>query len=326
MNILITGSSGQIGTNLALALLARGNRVPSVDKRPNAWTPTIPTEIIDMTHPPPPAAGPYGVTLPPAIKSFRPNVIVHLAAWAKVHQLVKEPAKAFENVAMTFWSLEAARLLSAGTLGGTGTAVVFGSSREVYGDVLRHVTDESMADFVVAESPYSASKIAGEAFFSSYAKCYGLKSLVFRFSNVYGRFDNDLDRMERVIPLFVKKISTGQPITVFGRDKMLDFTYVDDCVQGIIAGIDAVNSGRVSGETINLACGQGQTLYDLVTLIELATGKTAQATYAPSQTGEVTRYVADISKARQLLGYQPTTPLTRGILQYIQWCRETKFI
>jgi UDP-glucose 4-epimerase len=317
MNVLITGSSGQIGTNLALALLARGDRVLGVDKRPNAWTDKFPTEIVDMCRPP---AGENGAALPPAVKTFKPAVIVHFAAWAKVHQLVREPEKAFENVAMTHWALEAARFF------GEETAIVFGSSREVYGDILRHVTDESMADFVVAESPYSASKIAGEAFFSSYARCYGIKTLVFRFSNVYGRYDNDLDRMERVIPLFVRKIWRGEPITVFGRDKMLDFTYVDDCVSGVIAGIDAVSTSRVVDETINLAYGQGQTLFDLVTLIELATGKTANATYAPSQTGEVTRYVADISKAKSLLHYAPQTPLTRGIAQYVQWCKTTGFL
>ncbi len=113
---------------------------------------------------------------------------MHLAAWAKVHQLVKEPEKALENVNMVAWALELARA--------TKAPIIFGSSREVYGDILRHVTDESMADFVVAESPYSASKIAGEAFFSSYARCYGIKTLVFRFSNVYGRYDNDLERMD----------------------------------------------------------------------------------------------------------------------------------
>lgn len=315
MNVLITGSSGQIGTNLALALLERGDHVLGVDKRPNAWTDAFPTEVLDLCRP-----APGGFSPLPRVKTFSPHVIVHFAAWAKVHQLVREPEKAFENVAMTYWALETARHL------GGDTSVVFGSSREVYGDILRHVTDESMADFVVAESPYSASKIAGEAFFSSYARCYGIKTLVFRFSNVYGRFDNDLERMERVIPLFVRKIWNGEPITVFGKDKMLDFTYVDDCIGGVMAGIDAVATSRVVDETINLAYGQGQTLYDLVTLIELATGKQANASYAPSQTGEVTRYVADISKARSLLNYTPQTPLTRGIAQYVQWCRETGFL
>lgn len=331
MNILITGAAGQIGTNLALKLIARGDKVLGIDKRANAWTASQPNAFpmiaADMTLSP---TGTDNISrFPEQIAAFQPHAIVHLAAWAKVHQLVKEPAKALENVAMTFWALELARL--------TKAPILFGSSREVYGDILRHVTEESMADFVVAESPYSASKIAGEAFFSSYAKCYGLKTLVFRFSNVYGRYDNDLDRMERVIPLFVRKIWKGEPITVFGRNKMLDFTYVDDCVTGIAAGIDALANApstpapsatapKVAGQTINLAYGQGQTLYDLVTLIELATGKKANATYAPSQTGEVTRYVADISKAKSLLGYNPQTPLTKGIQLYIQWCKESGFI
>jgi len=317
MNILITGSSGQIGTNLALALQARGDTVMGIDKRANAWTQKFSTQILDLTTP---ATGAGEFPFPAEVMNFKPQAIVHLAAWAKVHQLVKEPAKAFENVAMTFAALELARRNKA--------PILFGSSREVYGDILRHVTDESMADFVVAESPYSASKIASEAFFSSYAKCYGLKTLVFRFSNVYGRFDNDLSRMERVIPLFVKKIWSGEAITVFGRDKMLDFTYIDDCVGGIMAGIDAITKSpeKVASQTINLAYGQGQTLYDLVTLIELATGKSASATYAPSQTGEVTRYVADISKAKSLLGYSPQTPLTKGIQHYIGWCKQTGFI
>jgi UDP-glucuronate 4-epimerase len=313
MNVLITGSSGQIGTNLALALQAHGHTVLGVDKRANTWTQAFPTEVMDLNVPPT-----VDGSLPELARRFMPAVVVHLAAWAKVHQLVKEPGKAFENVAMIYWALEAARAAKC--------AIVMGSSREVYGDILRHVTDETHTDFVVAESPYSASKIAGEAFFSSYARCYGMPTLVFRFSNVYGRYDNDLERMERVIPLFVRKIWRGEPITVFGRDKMLDFTYVDDCVSGVVAGIEALAAGRVAGETINLAYGQGQTLYDLVSLIELATGKQAQATYLPSQTGEVTRYVADISKARKLLGYVPEVPLARGMRRYVGWCRETGFI
>ena len=312
MNVLITGSSGQIGTNLGLALKARGASVMGLDKRENSWTKSFPTYAIDLVR----------LSRSGEANRFKidpkPDVIIHLAAWAKVHQLVKEPGKALENVEMACAALEVARQHKC--------PIIFGSSREVYGDIHRHVTDEGAADFVVAESPYSASKIAGEAFFYSYAKCYGLPHLVFRFSNVYGRFDNDLERMERVIPLFVKKISNGEEIVVFGRNKMLDFTYVDDCVSGLVAGIDALTAGKVVNQTINLAYGQGQTLFDLVSLIELATGRTAKASYAPSQTGEVTRYVADISKAKQLLGYAPQTPLTVGISKYVQWCRETGFI
>jgi len=310
MRILVTGSSGQIGTNLGLNLLAAGHEVLGIDNRPNAWTDDIETEKLDLV-----AVGRGTQTWSPP---WQPDCIVHLAAWAKVHQLVREPAKALENVEMAFAALEIARE--------QGCPIVFGSSREVYGDIHRHITEEGCADFVVAESPYSASKIAGEAFFYSYARCYGIRHLVFRFSNVYGRFDNDLDRMERVIPLFVRSIAEGQPIRVFGRNKMLDFTYIDDCVRGVAAGVGALVAGTVENETVNLAYGQGQTLYDLVNLIETAVGREASVTFEPPQTGEVTRYVADITKARDLLEYAPEVPLTLGIRRYVAWCRETGFI
>ena len=189
----------------------------------------------------------------------------------------------------------------------------------MYGDIHRHVTEESAADFVVAESPYSASKIAGEAFIYSYAECYGLPYLVFRFSNVYGRFDADLERMERVIPLFVRRIARGEPIVVYGREKVLDFTYYEDCVAGIVRGIDALGQRRISGQTINLAYGQGNTLVDLVNVVGLVLGKSPKVAYEPARAGEVTRYVADISKARELLGYEPQTPLSAGLPKAIAW-------
>jgi UDP-glucuronate 4-epimerase len=301
VRILVTGSSGQIGTNLSLGLLSEGHEVLGIDKRENTWTDAIPLQLFDMTTGAP--------ELP-----WKPDCIVHLAAWAKVHQLVVEPEKALENVQMSFNALELARTLD--------VPIIFSSSREVYGDIHRHITDEGMADFVVAESPYSASKIAGEAFMYSYAKCYALPLLVFRFSNVYGRYDSDAERMERVIPLFMQRLAAGEPITVFGRDKMLDFTYVDDCVNGIRAGIDALIDGKVLNETVNLAYGQGSTLYDLVNLLSLALGVTPEVTYEPSRVGEVTRYVADVSKARRILGYDPQVPLSAGIPRYVAWWRE----
>jgi len=218
-----------------------------------------------------------------------------------------------ENTQMAFNVLEYCRK--------TATPIVFGSSREVYGDIHHHITEESEADFVVAESPYSASKIAGEAYIYSYAECYGLPCLVFRFSNVYGRYDCDVDRLERVIPLFIARIAAGREIVVFGREKVLDFTYVDDCVDGVLRGIDAVVTGKVKRETVNLAFGQGSTLVDLVNLIGLALRKKPRVTYEATRPGEVTRYVADLAKAREVLDYQPQTPLTAGVPLAIEWQR-----
>lgn len=303
MKVLITGSSGQIGTNVGLGLLDRGDSVVGIDLRPNPWTDLIETLQLDLRG------------LPfddfPDGKQF--DLVLHFAANAKVFELVEHPDRAMDNISVCFHVLEYCRR---NTL-----PIIFASSREVYGDIHQHVTDEAAADFVVAESPYSASKIAGEALIYSYAQCYQLPFLVFRFSNVYGRFDNDLDRMERVIPLFMSKIAAGEPITVFGPEKVLDFTYVDDCVRGVLAGVDALHERRVSCETINLAFGQGSTLVDLVNILSLAYGKPADVTYEPTRAGEVTRYVADISKARTLLGYTPTTPLSSGLMKAVEWSR-----
>lgn len=308
MHVLITGSSGQIGTNLALELMRRDHEVLGVDIRSNAWTHEIPFRQIDLREN---CIG-HVVEL---IKGFNIDLLVHLAAHAKVHELVIEPSRARENIEMTFKALESARLAE--------IPIIFGSSREVYGDIHRHMTDESCADFVVAESPYSASKIAGEALIYSYRQCYNLPYLVFRFSNVYGRFDNDLERMERVTPLFIRRIADGKPITIFGREKVLDFTYVDDCVNGIVLAIEKIVRGELRDETINLACGQGNSLEQLVQYISASLGVDPAVTYKDSLRGEVTRYVADIGKARQLLSYEPQTFLAEGIGKTIDWWRES---
>lgn len=304
MNILVTGSSGQIGTNLALALQARGDSVLGIDCRANTWTDAIDTVRMDLA-----------AATPDELPDGEFDVVVHLAAHAKVFELVEQPVRAMANIQMLFNTLEYCRRRS--------LPIIFASSREVYGDIHHHVTHERLADFVVAESPYSASKIAGEALIYAYKQCYKLPYLVFRFSNVYGRYDSDARRMERVIPLFIERINRGLPIVVFGKQKVLDFTYVDDCVQGVMKGIDALAERRVADQTINLAYGQGWTLVDLVNLIQLALGKTANVTYEPSRPGEVMRYVADIGKARELLEYSPQMPLSGGIPRTIAWWRET---
>ncbi len=305
MNVLITGSSGQIGTNVGLALLDRGDTVLGVDIRPNNWTDRIETVSTDLSR--------SGSADLPTGASF--DMVLHFAAHAKVYELVEHPERAMENIAMSFAMIEYCRR--------NELPLIFSSSREVYGDIHRHVTDEPSADFVVAESPYSASKIAGEAMIYAYAQCYDLPYLVFRFSNVYGRYDNDLGRMERVIPLFMDLIARDQPLTLFGKEKVLDFTYVDDCVRGVVAGIDALMERRVVGQTVNLAYGEGSTLVDLINILALGLGKEPKVTYEPARHGEVTRYVADIEKARDLLGYSPQVPFTEGLIRALKWARST---
>jgi UDP-glucuronate 4-epimerase len=311
MKILLTGSSGQIGTNLAMRLLEDGHEVFGVDKRLNGWTDAFPYLLQDLAgHYTAFAGGINGVEYPDA------DLVVHFAAHAKVHQLVRQPQRALENAVMTFNVLEYARQRH--------IPFVFSSSREVYGDVHRFEEyGEQVADFAYTESTYSASKIAGEAFVYSYARCYGLPYLVFRFSNVYGRFDNDLRRMVRVIPLFIHSMLRDEPITIYGgRDKTLDFTYVDDCVDGIVRGIEALAEHRVVNQTINLAYGRGNTLLYCAERIAGELDIEPRMTLAPSLLGEVTHYVADLNKARELLGYQPQVPLEDGIARAVAWFLE----
>jgi UDP-glucose 4-epimerase len=311
MRILLTGSSGQIGTNLARRLQQDGHWVFGVDKRVNTWTREFDTLLQDLAIQYPSFKGGIaGVEYPEV------DLVVHMAAHAKVHQLVRQPHRALENAIMTFNVLEYCRQLE--------LPLVFSSTREVYGDVHRFDEyGEAAADFAYTESPYSASKITSEAFIYSYARCYGLKYLVFRFSNVYGRYDCDLQRMERVVPKFIHQMSRGEPITVYGgEEKVLDFTYIDDCVDGIARGIERLADERVANETINLAYGQGNTLVRAAELIARELGVEARIGRAPSLIGEVTHYVADIRKAHDLLDWDPTTPLDEGIPRAVQWFRE----
>jgi UDP-glucuronate 4-epimerase len=304
LRVLITGSSGQIGTNLALRLQAAGHEVFGVDKRANTWTDQFEYAVQDLLT---------GTAEGMARAWPKSDLVVHMAAHAKVHELVGQPHRALENVTMTFNVLEYCRAQR--------LPIVFGSSRETYGNLPQTAegVSEEMANFMTSASPYSASKLAGEAFVYSYARCYNLPYIVFRFSNVYGCYDDDIERMERVIPLFIRKIRRGEPVVVYGRDKLLDFTYVDDCVAGVISGIVALAEKRVQNETINLAYGKGSTLVELVQLIGRALNVEPDMHIGPTLVGEVTHYVANIGKACRLLGYAPKVPLSEGIPLAIAW-------
>lgn len=307
MRVLITGSSGQIGTNLGLKLQNEGHYVFGVDKRKNGWTGEIETLYQDLSMPYRDfETGIGSVEYPEKL-----DAVVHFAAHAKVHELVLNPARALENITMTFNVLEFCRRHN--------LPIIFSSSREVYGDIHRYITEESHADFAFTESPYSASKISGEALVYSYAQCYDVPYLVFRFSNVYGRYDNDIERMLRVIPHFIRSINQGKPITVYGEAKVLDFTYIDDCVDGVSSGLQKLVSGEIKNHTINLAYGQGNSLVDMVHFIADELGKEPNMTVEPARVGEVTHYVANIGKAHAILGYQPQVTLREGIKRSVEW-------
>lgn len=299
-SVLVTGSSGMIGTALGEALLERGHEVTGVDVDPNRWNEDLDrrTHAVDLRDPPPSPSFLEGV-----------DTIVHLAAHARVYELVKNPRLAHENAVMTNEVLEWARRHDI-------SRVVLGSSREVYGDSDAVIHSERETFVRRCESPYTASKVGSEAMLTAYQNCYGIDATILRFSNVYGRYDAS----DRVVPLFVARALDDDDLTVYGEGKVLDFTYVDDVVTGIRLCLD--NPGVASGETFNVASGEGSSLTSLAEHVTSRLDTDASVVTEPSRPGEVTRFVADISKARRLLGYEPSYSLAAGVDRAVEWYRD----
>lgn len=307
MKILVTGSSGQVGTNLCLALLQKGHSVLGIDRRSNIWTDQIPFLQVDLAQ-----SMPTPAEIVVAHPDFAPpDLVVHLAANAKVHELVKDPRRAHENTTVTFHVLEFCRRQQ--------IPIIFSSSREVYGRPMPPAVAEDATDVFHILSPYAAYKLADEMLIYAYANCYQLKYLVFRLSNVYGRFDNDIERMTRVLHIFVDQMRRGEPVTIYDRTKMIDFTYVDDCINGLILGIDKLSKGEVVNETFNLSSGSPATLVHLAETIAANLGVTPTIIDQPIQPGEINFYVADLTKARTLLGYAPQVSFEEGIKRAVEW-------
>lgn len=302
MKILVTGSSGTIGTRLCEKLLEQGLEVIGVDWLPNKWQPAIEklTRHIDLRD-------------EKKLQEFTVNgqqlkvdIVIHLAANARVYELVEHPDRARDNFLTTFNTLEWARTHGV-------KRFVFASSRETYGNSEAEKYREDMVRVEHCESPYTASKLAGEALVESYRRCYGMETVIVRFSNVYGMYDDS----ERVVPLFIRQTKKNEPLVVFGKDKSLDFTYIDDAVQGLLLILKKF--GEIDGQTFNLAFGEAHSIMELADLIKKLMKSTSAISASTSRTGEVTRYTADISKARTILGFDPQVPFAEGVKKSVEW-------
>jgi nucleoside-diphosphate-sugar epimerase len=300
--ILITGASGLIGTNLALRLLDEGHEVVGVDQVANPWTDRVPVAVQDLRELTPAAARAWG----------RVDVVVHLAARAKVHESVEHPGNALSNYSITFNVLEYCRE--------TDTPVIFASSREAYGEQAAIPVSEDRARISGAASPYAAAKLGEEALIQAYGRCYDLPFIVFRFSNVYGRYD-DYRRNGRFIPMVLQRIRSGEPITIFGAHKQYDFTYIDDAVDGVARGVALLAGRRAprAAHTINLGTGVGSSLVEAATVAGEVVGVPARIEIGAMRVGEISRYVADLTAARTVLGFEPAFSLRRGIAAYHAW-------
>lgn len=296
-SILVTGSSGTIGTALTNRLLSDGYETTGVDIVTNPWLEKVNkrTVIADLRDESELERLPTDV-----------DMVVHLGAHARVHELVRYPELARENVEILFNVLEYSRENQI-------PRFIFASSREVYGDGKKLVYDESETRVDGSESPYTASKVSGEALVNSFDSCYDISASVLRFSNVYGRYD----RSDRVIPLFIAKSTHGEELTVYGENKLLDFTYLDDCVGGVKQVIEQFPKAK--GSTLNIASGQGYSLIELAHEVNERTPSSSEIRIESSRNGEIEQFIADISTAKKLLGYSPSYSLEEGLEETIEW-------
>jgi UDP-glucose 4-epimerase len=295
-SILVTGSSGTVGTALCHRLLNEGYDVRGIDIKPNRWSDQVNERTIVADATDESVIGKLPTTI---------DIVIHLAANARVHKLVQNPDLAKENFETTFNILEYAREI--------GADFIFSSSREVYGNNGKIIYDETDTYVDECESPYTASKIGGEALVKSYDVCYGIDTSIVRFSNVYGKYDAS----NRVIPLFIAQAFQREDLTVYGDDKVLDFTYIDDCVDGVLRVVEQFN--KAAGSTFNIASGEGTSLVEVAKTIVDKTDADVSIHIEENRTGEVARYVADISKANKIFGYDPSYDIDDGIEATVDW-------
>ncbi len=295
--ILVTGSSGTIGTALCETLLGSGFDVTGADIKPNKWNPEVQKRTINIDL----RQDNLAARLPGDM-----DMVIHLAANARVYNLVVQPSLALDNILMVYNVLEYAR--NSGV-----KRILFASSREVYGNSSKEVHDEDDARIDSCESAYTASKISGEALIHAYRRCYGIDSVILRFSNVYGKYDES----DRLIPLYIKLTSENIDLVVYGRDKLLDFTHIDDTVKGIMLTIDRFED--VKSSTFNIASGKGVSIIQVAELVKNIIPSSNKVIIDSNRTGEVVKYIADITRAEKELGYHPAVDIKEGIRRSAEW-------
>ncbi|MBL7077362.1 MAG: GDP-mannose 4,6-dehydratase [Kiritimatiellae bacterium] len=312
MRILVTGGAGFIGSHLSQRLLGRGDEVVVLDNFNDYYDPAIKERNLSEVGTPDGLSVVRGDILDDNLlatlfdtHSF--DVIVHLAARAGVRPSLVDPILYEQvNCRGTLNLLEAARKHNI-------TRFVFASSSSVYGNV-KEIPFSEDAAVNRPVSPYAATKAAGELYGHNYHHLYGISFTALRFFTVYG----PRQRPDMAIHKFTRLIDEGQQIPFYGDGTTeRDYTYYSDIIDGVEAAVDR----DLGYEIVNLGESRTTSLSKLVELIESALGKKAILDRQPMQPGDVTITCADVSKAKRLLDYHPTTEVPDGIERFVEWYR-----
>jgi UDP-glucuronate 4-epimerase len=314
--ILVTGAAGFIGSQVAKALLARGDSVLGVDNLNDYYEVALKDARLALLTPDKNFAfrkldisDRDGMV---ALAKEFPGItgIIHLAAQPGVrYSLINPYAYIQANVMGQVVMLELARALPA------LRHFVYASSSSVYGANTK--MPFSVGDPVEQpNSLYAATKRADELIGHTYAHLYGIPSTGLRFFTVYGPWG----RPDMAPMIFTRAIEAGEPIRVFNHGEMWrDFTYVDDIVDGVLRALDRPANGTLPHKIYNLGNHKSEKLTDFIATIEQALQKKAVIRFEPMQPGDVPATYADIEASRRDLGFEPTTPMSSGIPKFVDW-------
>jgi nucleoside-diphosphate-sugar epimerase len=303
---LVTGGAGFIGSHLAEELVRRGHTVRVADnlstgKRQNlAHLPDVEFVEGDLADMAVAARVVQGM-----------DYVLHQAAIPSVPRSVKDPITSNRaNVDSTLNVLVAAR--DAGV-----RRLVFAGSSSEYGDTPTLPKTEDMPSSPL--SPYALQKVMGTEYCRMFTRLYGFETVVIRYFNVFGPRQDPGSPYSGVISLFATALIEGRQPTIYGDGgQTRDFTYVANVVDGVLR---ACTAPEAAGEAINVACGTRISLNELLRVMNAVVGTSVPAIYAEPRAGDVRDSQADITKAKQLLGYVPIVGLEEGLRQTLDWCR-----
>jgi UDP-glucose 4-epimerase len=307
MKYLVTGGAGFIGSHIATTLVHRGEQVRVLDNlstgtRNNlahiaAAVELVEGDVLDVAAVEQAVAG--------------CDIVFHQAALASVPRSLKEPLATHAACATgTANVLEAAR--RAGV-----RRVVYAGSSSAYGN--QPFMSKRENDLPAPVSPYAAAKLAGELYCQSFTASFGLETVVIRYFNVFGPRQDPNGEYSAVIPKFVVAMLAGKRPTIFGDGlQSRDFTYIDNIVQGNLA---AAEVPAATGGVFDVACGRQFNLLELVASINRVLGTEFEPVFEPARAGDVRDSLADITAAREILGYEPTIDFDEGLRRSIEYYR-----
>jgi nucleoside-diphosphate-sugar epimerase len=309
---LVTGGAGFIGSNLAHALVERGAAVRILDNfatgREENIADLVETKKVELVR------GDLrdAETVARAVRGI--DFVLHQAAIPSVPRSIEDPLGTDEvNVHGTVTLLDAAR--RAGV-----KRVVFAASSSAYGE--KAPGEPKVETMVPAPlSPYAAAKLAGELYMQAFFHSFGLETVCLRYFNIFGPRQDPKSQYAAVIPNFVTAALAGRPATIYGDGHTSrDFCYVENAVE---ANLYACTAEGAAGEVFNIACGESTSLNEAVDIIARIVGTKIPPVHEPPRTGDIRFSLADIGKAKRILGYTGRVKFAEGLERTIAWYQKT---